>query len=167
MPQPIADQVEERIRKVEEAANRAQFALQGQTGWFGSGMTSEAEASHSAIKQLREGSINPWSARGRKHARENTDPPGRGWVGWTDQGNLYLEQLPEIEGLAKTGRLQNLEATVVSVIKDTAALPGKAISGAAKTVGEGANTLLSPIFGKLMVVAGIALAGLWLWGKGR
>ena len=157
MPPAIDEQVESRIAEVEQAANKALFALKKKTGLFG-GMTTEAEASTSAVRALRSGSIAPWARRGRDAAKKNGHPAG-GWDGWIKAGNVYLESLPELEELAERGRLDNIEATVEATLKDTATLPARALKATGKAVGETADELVSPIFGKLVIVALVLGAG--------
>ena len=155
MPPAVIEQVQKRVGAVNAAFNKALFELDKRS-------STEAEAAASAVRSLRKQSAG-WAERGIGYAESGDDPPGRGWEGWIAAGQSYLDGIQEVYDLGARGRLENIRATVASVARDVAAAPRTVVTGAADIVGDSADKLISPIFGKVLVLAAIAGAGAYVY----
>jgi hypothetical protein len=153
MPPAVIEQVQARTAQVSEAVNRALFELSKR--WF----ADDAEAAVRAIQRQSAA----WAERGVRYATSGDDPPGRGWEGWIAAGQEYLDGVEAVAEMGRRNLLDNIEVTVASTAKDVAAAPARFVSHAATTVGEGADTLVSPIFGKVLVLAAVAGAGVYVY----
>lgn len=141
----LAEQVEDRIGDVERALANAIGELEDR--WY---QSDAVEASVSALRSLR-GPINLWATNGRSALPSGT--PGKaGWPGWLKAGDTHLAGIAEIQGLATSETLENLELTAAGVRDDSVKLAKRAGETAKKTlmqasaaVGESAGAIARPL----------------------
>jgi len=123
---PVASQVDARIRAVNDAFNRAQDDLEG--GLFGQSDAQRA-ASH-VVEGLRD-DIDRWAAKGRDAAAAKTSPypNGRGWDGWIELGNVYLQELKAQANIGST-------ATLTAIVETVKNSPQATLQGVKKAAAE-------------------------------
>ena len=142
----LVDQVEDDVRRVGAALGNAIGELEGR--WL---QTDAVEASLSALRSLQ-GPIDGWASIGRKGATTGKPPGAGGWPGWTKAGDYHLQGITEIQGLATSETLGNIEATAAGVKDDSVKIAKKvartaedATRRAAAVVGDAAGTIAAPL----------------------
>lgn len=121
----LGSQVEARIASVNSAYDKAIAALSG--GIFGQS-DAEKNATYN-VAQFRD-DVDEWAARGRDAVRSGKQPGAKGWSGWVDRGNVY------IEGFKAQAEFDHATLTaIVEIVKETPAQVVKATKAAAKAAG--------------------------------
>lgn len=152
-PQSLAEQVSDRIAKVQGARSDAIVTLKGRF-W-------QSEATKQALSVLERDAIGVggWSQRGTDALAAGKEPAGAGWPGWIKAGDILLDGIADQVGEAEHATLENITQTVADVKADVARVASKAAK-TAKAVGAVAGDVAGAATKPLLPVLGIAAVGL-------
>lgn len=155
-------QVEERIRAVRDALDKAIGELDGR--WW---HTAATEAALGQLRGTLTTAIDAWVQSGESAANGTTPPGAGGWSGWLASGQNYINGIAEQAEWSSHATLDNIKQTAADIDRDAGKVAAQAVAtvrraavATGKTVGETAGAVIAPVAKPLTLPLGFIAAGL-------